>query len=312
MTLDVNSGTEEEVQARLFKHFLQHERITEDIYYHYCSTETFRLICETKSLRFSDINMMNDYAEHAYGYEIFEEAATRLLRLESKPEGLDGLDEAFMRSVDDIISPMQLFIHPVMCSFSKRPDVLSQWRSYADDGRGVAIGFSSSCFAKMPVSLMNVEYDRETQIAEMTAILAALYDVERAGGHKRAKDFRGKCQEIAVYKLAFKNPAFFEEQEVRSLHLLKVERENGTGKLVDPGRDLNGKEIKGEPVKFRTRDGLLIPYIDIPFVVSKDDQPIVEVWLGPKNENADWNFAYLMNSNGFGGYKVMRSAASYR
>src|ERR1700686_4490856 len=46
-----------------------------DIFYHYCSNETFRLICENKTLRFSDVNMLNDYAESRWGYSVFEDAA---------------------------------------------------------------------------------------------------------------------------------------------------------------------------------------------------------------------------------------------
>ncbi|MET3990587.1 hypothetical protein ABID65_002222 [Bradyrhizobium sp. S3.9.2] len=314
MTVDANSGTEDEVQARLFKHFLQHKNLAGRIFYHYCSMETFRVICETKALRYSDINMMNDVTEYAWGYRVFEDAATRLLKLDPKPSGLQGVDVPFFDDVDKVMSPMQLFLHPVMCSFSKNPDVLSQWRSYADDGRGVAIGFTADCFAKMPVSLMNVEYDHEKQLTEMADILAALYDVERSGGHKRGEDFDGMCKEVAMYKLAFKNPAFFEEQEVRSLHLLQVKRDEGAITLFDPGGWLSSREneVAGQPVKFRTRDGFIVPFVDIPFVVGKQNQPIAEVWLGPKNENADGNIMYLMNNNGFSGYQLKRSAASYR
>jgi hypothetical protein len=86
MPLKVNSGDEGEVQAKLFRHFLRHK--PGDIFYHYCSTETLRTICETKTLRFSDINMMNDYAESAYGYNIFEQAAGRLIDL--------GIEKSFL------------------------------------------------------------------------------------------------------------------------------------------------------------------------------------------------------------------------
>lgn len=52
-------------QSRLFKHFLQHKNLSGQVFYHYCSMETFRLICDVKTLRYSDINMMNDVAESA-------------------------------------------------------------------------------------------------------------------------------------------------------------------------------------------------------------------------------------------------------
>jgi len=55
------------------------EPSADDIFYHYCSTETFHAICEWKTVRFSDINMMNDFQEARWSYRIFEQAATELL-----------------------------------------------------------------------------------------------------------------------------------------------------------------------------------------------------------------------------------------
>ncbi|MGX1164485.1 dienelactone hydrolase [Bradyrhizobium sp. USDA 372] len=79
MTVDANSGTEEKVQSRPFRHFLQHKNLAGQIYYHYCSMETFRLICEMKTLRYSDINMMNDVAENAWGLASASERLERQL-----------------------------------------------------------------------------------------------------------------------------------------------------------------------------------------------------------------------------------------
>ncbi|MDO8878679.1 MAG: hypothetical protein Q7V40_21585 [Pseudolabrys sp.] len=58
----------------------------DDVFYHYCSVETFRLICEHKRLRFSDINMLNDYNENTWGYRIFEEAASMMLSKPAPPD----------------------------------------------------------------------------------------------------------------------------------------------------------------------------------------------------------------------------------
>jgi hypothetical protein len=295
----------------MFKHYLRYKPDT--IFYHYCSTETFRTICETKRLRFSDINMMNDYQEWSYGYTVFEEAANVLLEVKDKHSELKGLDKEFFSKVDKIISPTQLFIHPVMCSFSKNPDMLSQWRAYGDDGCGVVIGFSGETFGEMPVSLMNVEYDRKTQISEMTDILAALYSAEQAAPTKGGQEFRDRCVEIGMYRIAYKNPSFFEEREVRSFHLLHVRKHvDGTRVLVDPGGTAGKRKARPEPVKFRIKGNDLIAYIDIPFRVDDTHQPIKEVWRGPKNDNSDGNFGYMLNGYGFSGYSIQHSKASYR
>lgn len=284
----------------------------DELFFHYCSTETFRVICETKTLRFSDINMMNDYAETAYGYDVFIEAANRLLEMAKTHRDLDGLDAVFLDEVDEIFGSQQLFVHPVMCSFSKKPDVLSQWRAYADDGSGVAIGFTGAALSAMPVSVVNVEYDRETQIKEMTAMLAAIYSVEAKSGHKRDADFKRAIQTLSAYRLAYKNSAFFEEQEVRCLHLLDINWEKQEPTLVDAGGSSNGKDVPGVPVKFRTREGGVIAYVDLPLELSQTPEPIKQIWLGPRNDNGPGNIVYMMGGYGFFEYEIFHSTASYR
>ena len=46
--------------------------------------------------------------------------------------------------------------------YSLDPDVLSQWRAYADDGRGFAIEFSAKLM-QMPAKKLRVLYDEERQ-----------------------------------------------------------------------------------------------------------------------------------------------------
>jgi hypothetical protein len=85
--------------------------------------------------------MLNDYQENARGYRIFEAAVDMTLSKPALPE-LKGLDKSFFDEVDKIVSPIQFSVQPLICSFSREPDVLSQWRAYADGGSGVAVGFS--------------------------------------------------------------------------------------------------------------------------------------------------------------------------
>ena len=137
----------------LFQHIL--EPIPDEIFYHYCSLETLRLICESKTLRFSDINMMNDYSENIWGYRIFEKAATYWLHA-ALPADLRGMDKAFFDDVDKIFARTQFSQHPLLFSLSRAPDVLSQWRAYAEDGCGVAIGFSGAALSALPVSIIEI------------------------------------------------------------------------------------------------------------------------------------------------------------
>jgi hypothetical protein len=134
--------------------------------------------------------------------------------------------------------------------------------------------------------LLSVEYDKMTQVAEMSQTLAAVYDMEEEKGHPRSDDFKQMCRDIGVYRIAYKNPAFAEEKEVRSLHLLDVVFNDGAPHLFDQGGTyLNTDAIPGQKVKYRTHNGALVAYVDIPLMMNKVPQPIKEVWLGPKNPN---------------------------
>ncbi|WP_303543379.1 hypothetical protein [Sphingomonas natans] len=103
---------------------------------------------------------MIDPREGRYCYGLFQQAATALLKMVPDRAALDRLDANFFDRVDDYLSPKQLNSHPVIACFSKRPDVLSQWRGYADDARGWSIGFSGRAVNSMPVTLLDVVYER--------------------------------------------------------------------------------------------------------------------------------------------------------
>jgi hypothetical protein len=62
--------------------------------------------------------------------------------------------------------------------FSRKGDLLSQWRAYGDDGRGVSIGFDSKLLYKVDsrkndIYVEDVLYDKEKQIED---IHLAVYD----------------------------------------------------------------------------------------------------------------------------------------
>ena len=94
--------------------------------------------------------------------------------------------------------------------------------------------------------------------------------------------------------------------------MVSVETDDERPRLVDKGGKLHGSEDPGQPIKFRTRNNGLIAYVDIPMAMDKVAQPISEVWLGPKNDNALGNIIYMMSANRLKGYDIKRSKASYR
>lgn len=108
---------------------------TPDILYHYCSNATFLSIVESDSIRLSDLSLSNDSQEGRWVRKVFE----RYCRAHGVSD--DHIDAA-LRDLDLTIE----FIGAAGFCMSGRDDTLSQWRAYADDGFGVAIGFSAKHF----------------------------------------------------------------------------------------------------------------------------------------------------------------------
>ena len=217
-------------------------------------------------IRFTDINTLNDAEEMRWGYSIFEEAASKLIKLAKKKTKLGALDKDFFDKVDEIIAPLQGRFHPFVSCFSRTPDLSAQWNSYADEGRGFAIGFAANALKHMPVSMLAVEYERDAQVQEMMDALGACYLENEADETKFGKSFFESCVMIGAFMIAFKNPKFQEEKEIRCLHAVNPERTDNAIRLVDHGGILGSLEgVEGEIVRFRIRDNALSAYLDMPF-----------------------------------------------
>lgn len=276
---------------------------SEDLIYHYCDANTFCSICTNKKIWFNDLFSMNDYLEMYWGYSIWEKAATRLL-----PEvGKDFLDE-----IDKIIHSAGYKGLLIASCFSLNGDVLSQWRAYTNDGNGYAIGFLAEDLIKLPVRPLKVLYEEEKQIKESIVAIKALYKIFKS----TSNDEKSRFNELAFlfgYDLsAFKNPAFSEEQEIRLIHLLDFEPSNGFLKLFDAGGTYFGMEKEGEEIKYRIKQNIPTPYIELDFTNKGQINPIKEVIIGPKNEVLPSAISIFMETMQLENVKIKKSKASYR
>jgi hypothetical protein len=215
-------------------------------------------------------------------------------------------DRPFFDEIDRFLSPANLFVHPLIGCFSRNPDVLSQWRGYARNGTGVALGFDAAKLCRIAATFLNCEYDREKQVAQMRARLLA--------GYVMRDDYSPAEHAVHLfgYLPSLKNPAFREEDEVRAVHLLNVRIKEDGLELVDPGGEAFGKPADACPVEFNIRDDAVVAYVDLPYSEQESDGVIAEVVLGPKNPNAPTNIWALLTRHGHRNVKIRRSTASYR
>lgn len=194
------------------------------------------------------------------------------------------------------------FFRPHVACFSTESDVLSQWRGYADDGKGVAIGFNRKYFESISdldnkeTRLINVIYDEVEQRQKLEKLMQSI-DIEHF--HKVNSNFEGLSsivliQQIIEYGLIFKNQSFREEKEIRLIH--------GFGELA----------AESDSLKYRPTEDDLISYMEIPLELDNGFSPIAEIVLGPKNKADESDVRDFLLSSFSNVVRIKRSVCSYR
>lgn len=189
-------------------------KIDQDIVYHYTTVDNLVAILESKSLWLTYIGGLNDYTELEHGIDYFYET-------------FKGTKEKFPSEVTDIFgevwSKMKTVKESNICvgSFCKSGDLLGQWRAYASDGSGLAIGFSSQKLGEIceinKFHFGKCIYEDELKNRMCHEILNIFL------GELNKENDATKCHEIMqeiitvmlVFSLFLKDVNFKEEMEVR-------------------------------------------------------------------------------------------------
>ena len=109
-----------------------------EILYHYTNDVGLRGILESGKLWLTDVFHMNDPSEARYGFQVFMDVLTNAVA--ARPE-LKNFSELLRRDNEQREAESLKLSLLYSCSFSMEGDDLGQWRAYADDGRGFALGF---------------------------------------------------------------------------------------------------------------------------------------------------------------------------
>ena len=134
----------------------------DQILYHYCGLDAFLSIIKNSTLWLSDIRKSNDYLECVYCRDKINEKIRGFL--EDDKEALEAWDFGY-----NINSDLSMDMISYVACFSENKDQLSQWRGYADNGAGIAVGFSRESFADLKeaapshISFRKVIYDEKEQ-----------------------------------------------------------------------------------------------------------------------------------------------------
>lgn len=264
--------------------------------YHYCSMSTFLSIIESRHLRLSSISHMSDQMEHRWFRTILRKVLEE--KASANPQLMDTVDIQLL-SLDPLTEPGLPLLF--CCCFSTVRDRLSQWRAYADNGTGVAIGFNPKHLCPREgfdnLWLTDVVYSKGKQRA-VAQLLADRLRRPFEKKYQRGRDFTATYIEAARHKSA----AYAEEKEWRLLHYpYPQESGNNFGKSISKPQ-------------FFVSGRTLIPFVALSFDENQSEPPISEVVFGPSNPLKENRLSVklLFEKHGWPIPKMLQSRATDR
>ncbi len=206
--------------------------------------------------------------------------------------------------------------------FSGNGDLLSQWRGYAKDGTGVAIGFKTKYLEKFRTAIrdkdkkikMTSRFERVHYKDDEMEYLLQLKSRNLIHLAKHISEAKNEAsvrqgelavieilEEIAEQSIFYKNELFSEEDEYRIAYcdLVKCEKgkfiENPKGKIDIEDRI---KDFKLSDRKYRVGMEGIISYYELSFEPIMDEI-IGEIIIGPKCKLSTSDIEFLLSSWGY-------------
>lgn len=276
----------------------------DNIIYHYCGMDSFFGIVKNKNIRLSNAYKTNDYTELEWIFSVMENSMTSVF----KTEFLSSLRKSYRKW-------LETYFRPHIACFSKKGDLLSQWRAYANDGKGISIGFNRKYFESIKTldnkefEIYDIVYRYNEQEKLLKSLFNSLFSTIGTDNLKLLEEFyinKGDkiCLEeimlasaLLKYGMIFKNETFSEEKEVRLIH----------------GFDQVGAEP--DVFEYRVTEDDLISFVEVPINVKNDYPPIKEIILGPNckvNPNSLRHFLGQELSGSLSWIDIRKSESSYR
>lgn len=256
--------------------------------YYYCSLNTFLNIVRNKQIYLSDPLKMNDnleikwYLDRLNNEKIaFDEKENSEVESIFDAMGVQSLiDFSFEKLVEILNLKGQNSVY-ITC-FSKEPDILSQWRAYAEDEKGVSIGFNLEKLSEADNLLVReVIYTNDVVYGDIESDVECVADTIRIVIEEQKIISEEEQIEVFLHELIpelvkYKNPAFSEEKEVRLVYCDDMKFE----KIVDD----HGAFPEKWKAKELMHDFRVIGSDNIPEFVKLDFNPdaIEEICIGPK------------------------------
>lgn len=316
-----------------------------NILYHYCSMSKMVSILSGKNLRLSDITKSNDYDEV---YMFFPRIINAMKdKYQKEPFHFSFAGETDIYAIGKFFQLVYEYFcyrfdrggitNFVVC-FCEDGDKLSQWRGYADNGRGCAIGFSKNelmDFCKKYGNIMvleKVEYKTEEELNDIIIeraeeLLEELKNLRQ--WVETTFNFYGESDKIEKYmlmlfihitsnvfmsSLALKNKSFEEENEWRIFFRHPVHK---NPKLVYSNKKIDFLlyeemgELLRNKIEFNVVDDKLIPFYPMD-IVEISENPIKEIIIGPNSKILPDDFWLFCGKYQYENVNIRYSKIPYR
>lgn len=281
-----------------------------DTLYHYCSTPAFYSIVQSNSIRLSSLLQSNDYSEGA----LVTESVIGRLRADGH------VDPFIVKTLEEIFHLAVLEYECLAFCLSAADDLLSQWRGYASDCAGVAIGFPRSyledlamqhCSDMRRTFLCQVDYSPNAAAAEISGLYEEMKElIDKGAFSSTAFNLSASKNTNDDVHPAMATEMFHDYLEnawIDNFYTVKGEgfSEEKEWRLMTNRRDVSGRSARA----YRIKEDRIIPYYAIK--LAGVAQVPIEVVLGPKHQTPEYTVSAYLHYNGFQA-RVRRSAITYR
>ncbi len=248
--------------------------------------------------------------------------ASTIARLAKK----DGFDNGTIHRLQDLLIPLEQNLEGLGFCLSEDGDLLSQWRGYAHNATGVAIGFSTEYLKQLSTrslgrdepgfTLQQVVYEPSIQESVIEHRYLEIKSCIDSGAFKTPpyRTILGIATDTEI------------EQETETINKEFGRLSLNVIPLFSELYRLKGRTFREErewrllsyfvrccsdSCLYRTVNDCIAPYRQVA-LVDLNCLPIKEVVLGPKHKTPLKVVEDFLKQNQYGGAQVKRSEASYR
>lgn len=281
--------------------------------YHYTNEDGFLGIIESRKLWLSDLYHSNDPRELNYGFEKITPIIYSKIPISQAEKTI--YVRRLISKANRYLSRARIY----SMSFSTEKDNINMWRTYANNGQGIMIGFRPRAIIDMPGRIQKPIYiipdstaEIETEIDNIISPLLYAKNISQlddAFATETTADILTLSSKIKHYSWEY-------EKEVRLIFASPNKRGDDVGDLAI-ANTTGGPDVTWKEARSRQRGGDIIYFHEHSFgkeLSGKNDpsEAIESITIGPNMRINHDEIKNLLSSNGFRNFSILSSDCRFR